>query len=148
MKLTLKYYKFLKIKSYLKKDELLLFYNSFDFNSTTWFALEKLLKSFNIVHYKSHNKITKKVFKESTFKRFTEFFNSPTVIIAPKAFYSTVYSMFITLETVLIFLGIKINKMFYLFNQIKAIRCLDYRFSVANFVKSLKQNIKFLTSFF
>jgi hypothetical protein len=145
VKLTLKYYKFLKIKSYLKKDELLLFYNSFDFNSTTWFALEKLLKSFNIVDYKSHNKITKKVFKESTFKRFTEFFNSPTVIIAPKAFDST---MFITLETVLIFLGIKINKMFYLFNQIKVIRCLDYRFSVANFVKSLKQNIKFLTSFF
>lgn len=148
MKLTLKYYKFLKIKSYLKKDELLVFYNNFDFNSTIWFALEKSLKSFNLVHYKSHNKITKKVFKKSIFKRFTEFFSSPTLIIVLKTLYSTVFPMFITLETVLIFLGIKINKVFYLFNQIKVIRRLDYRSSVVNFFKSLKQNIRFLTSLF
>ena len=140
MKLTLKHYKFLKIKYYLKKDKPLLFYNSFDFHSKTWFVLEKSLKSSNLMHFKLHNKITRKVFDKSIYKKFTRLFSGLIILTTFKALSNFLFSTLFSQDNALTFLGIKMNKMFYLSNQIKTISCLNYRFLIISLFKSLKQS--------
>jgi hypothetical protein len=148
MKLTLKHYKFLKIKNYLKKDKLLLFYNSFDLNSKVWFTLEKFLKSLNLMHYKLHNKITKKVFNQSIYKKFAKCFNGPILFTVFETLLNLFFSTFSSQEAVLTFIGIKINKSFYLFNQTKIVRFLNYKFSIVSFFKFLRKSNKSLAKLF
>jgi hypothetical protein len=148
MKLTLKHYKFLKIKNYLKKDKLLLLYNSFDLNSKIRFTLEKFLQSLNLIHYKLHNKITKKVFNQSIYKKFAKCFNGPIIFTVFEAISNLFFSTFFSQETILTFIGIKINKSFYLFNQTKIVRFLNYKFSITSFFKLLKESNKSLSKLF
>jgi hypothetical protein len=148
MELTLKYYKFLKIKNCLKKDKLLLFYNSFDLNSKIWFLLEKFLKSLNLTHYKLHNKITKKVFNQSVYKKFAKFFNGPIIFAIFETLLNLLLSSFFSQEAILIFIGIKINKSLYLFNQTKIVRFLNYKSSIISFFKFLKKTNKSLAKLF
>ena len=147
MKFILKYYKFLKIKNYLKKDKFLLFYNSFDLNSKIRFTFEKFLKNLNLVNYKLHNKITKKVFDQSIYKKFNKFFSGPTLFISFKTLFNCLPSTFFIQESLLVFLGIKINRSLYVFNQIKTVKFLHYKHSITFLFIFLKKNNKFLVKF-
>jgi len=142
MQFSLKHYKFLKIKIYLKKKSLLLFYNSNDFNSKIWFTVEKLLKNLNLRHYKLQNKITKKVFSESIYKKFRSLISGPIIFAVFKILPNLTFSTFFIIQNILTFFGIKLNKTFYLLNQIRIIEFIKYRITILILYKFFKKTIK------
>ena len=142
MQFSLKHYKFLKIKIHLKKNELLLFYNSNDFNSKIWFTVEKLLKNLNLRHYTLQNKITKKVFSQSIYKKFRSLISGPIIFAVFKVLPNLIFSTFFIIQNILTFFGIKLNKTFYLLNQVKIIEFIKYRITIFIFHKFLKKTVK------
>jgi hypothetical protein len=143
MQFSLKHYKFLKIKIHLKKNELVLLYNSNDFNSKIWFTVEKLLKNLNLKHYKLQNKITKKVFNQSIYKKFRSLIHGPIIFAIFKVLPNLLFSTFFIIHNILTFFGIKLNKTFYLLNQIKIVEFLKYKITIFVFHKFLRKTVKF-----
>jgi hypothetical protein len=142
-KFTLKYYTFLKVKKQLKKNELLFLYYISDSNSKIWFTVEKLLKNFNLKHYKFHNKITKKVFNQSIYKKFKTLINSPLIFVIFKVLPKLFSSYFLKLNSILTFIGIKLNKTFYFINQINKVESIKYDITMIIFYSFLKKKLEF-----
>jgi hypothetical protein len=145
MKITLKYYKFLKIKLQLKKNEILLFYYLDDSYSKTWFIIEKSLKKLNLKHYKLQNQIAKKVFNESIYIKFKHLVTGPIIFVTFKILIDLSFSAFYKINKALTLIGIKLNITFYLRNQISTIRTIKYKEIIAVLCNILKEKIKFVT---
>lgn len=148
MKVTLKYYKFLKIKKQLKKNEILLFYYLDDSHSKAWFTVEKLLKKLNLDHYKLQNRIAKSSFNRSIYKSFKNLINGPMIFVTFKVLTDLLFFVFFKVNKILTFIGIKLNTVFYLRNQINVIRVLGYKKTIVEFYSILKKRIKFIKKIF
>ena len=132
-KFTLKYYTFLKVKKQLKKNEFLFLYYISDSSSKIWFTVEKLLKNFNLKHYKFHNKITKKVFNQSIYKKFKTLIKNFLQMLKKGS----------KLNSILTFIGIKLNKTFYFINQINKVEFIKYDLTMIIFYSFLKKKLEF-----
>ena len=142
LKIKLNYYKFLKIKTSLKKNKLIVFYNTKDLNSKIWFAAKKLLKNLNLKYFRLQNKITKKILNQSIFKKFKPIISNTIIIGTFKIVINLVFSTFFITNNFLTFLAIKLNKTFYLLNQIKNIQLVKYKIVISIFYTSLKKTTK------
>jgi hypothetical protein len=130
MQLSSKDYKILKTKNFLKKDNLLFFFNSIHRNSNDEIIVEQKIKKFNLNHYKIFNKTSKTTINNSIYKNSNELINSMTVLIKPisnkielkKSDLSTCF------EPLLFnMLAIKLNNKIYSTSQLKNVVTLNYR---------------------
>lgn len=147
MKLTLKEYKILKTKNYIKNNNLFVFFNGIHQNSTNWIKTEQGLKSQHLYHYKIFNKTSKIIFKKSIYKNTESLINSLTFFIAPNKKLTISKKLLLNLD-LLTPLAFKVNQNIYSLNQIKYNnsliysnnKLLFYQFNVTNIKACLKIN--------
>lgn len=142
LKIKLNYYKFLKIKTSLKKNKLIIFYNIKDLDSKIWFTVKKLLKNSNLKYSRLQNKITKKILNQSIFKKFKSIISNTIIIGIFKVLINLAFSTFFIINNFLTFIAIKLNKTFYLLNQIKNIQFVNYKIVIITFYTFLKKTTK------
>jgi hypothetical protein len=126
MKLTSKEYRIIKIKNYLKKNNLFFFFNGINQNSNNWIKTEQELKNLNLKYYKIFNKTTINTFKNSIFINSRRTINGVTFVIKP-VLNSTVLTkkMLFTLYP-FVFLSIKLNTNIYSYSQISCVNSFNY----------------------
>ena len=81
MELTLKNYKILKTKNYIKTSDLFFFFNSINQNSTDGTKTEQELKKLNLSYSKIFNKTSKNLLKNSVYRNIEPLVNGLTVFI-------------------------------------------------------------------
>ena len=85
MKFNEKNYKIFKTKKYLKKNKKIFFFNSVNRNSKDWILTEQGLKKMEFAYYKTLNKTTNKIFKNSIYCNIKNVVNGPTFFIKNKS---------------------------------------------------------------
>ena len=70
-----KNYQFLKIKQYLKNNDILLISNGINQKALNWVKLEQGIKKMNLKYFKPYNKITKKVISTSIYFNYINLIN-------------------------------------------------------------------------
>ena len=139
--MKLKKYKLTKIKNYIKTNNFFFIFNSNNLNLKTWIILEQQFKNLNLTYYKTHNTITKKTLENSIYANFKLLVNGLIILIKPKKA-KLQFQTFLTLNTFLSPIGIKLNKKFYGSIQLKSLCSLNYKTNVVILVKSLKTSLK------
>ena len=126
MKFTLKDYRILKTKHYIKTTNLFSFLNGTDQKTKNWIKVKQKNRNFN--YCKSLNKTSIKIFKNSIYKNITSTVNGSVFFI------KLVDSKFLLEKTVFtsledlafIFLASKINNKVYNSQQLKNLYILNY----------------------
>lgn len=139
-----KNYQNIKIKNYLKNYSLLLLANGINQNSKNQVLVKQELKKLKITYYKTYNKLTTKIFKNSRYKNITKLIYSPVFFLTPK---QKNFNVSITkyLETLLFsILGIKLNKKIYAITQLKNIKSLNYKNEISILYQFLLVNLKLI----
>ena len=90
-----------------------------------------------------NNKITKKVFNQSIYKKFKTLINSPLIFVIFKVLPKLFSSYFLKLNSILTFIGIKLNKTFYFRNQINKVEFIKYDLTMIIFYSFLKKKLEF-----
>ena len=128
MKFTLKNYKTIKTKKYIKTTNIYFFFNGIKQNSSNRIQIEQELKNINFSCYKIFNKTSIKILENSVFKNAKPIINGTIFFIKPKS--NKPISKKILLNNfenlMFVFLAAKINKKIYLLNQIKNIHIINY----------------------
>ena len=130
MELTLKNYKILKTKSYIKTSDLFFFFNSINQSSTDGTKTEQELKKLNLSYSKIFNKTSKNLLKNSVYRNIEPLVNGLTVFI--KSDNKNNKNLNISKRKLLnlesfAFLALKMNKNIYSLNQVKCANSLKYR---------------------
>lgn len=128
MKLTLKDYKTLNTKQYIKSTNLYFFFNGIDQNSKDFIKIKQKLKNINFNCYKIFNKTSTKIFKDSIYKNVTPLVNGEIFFVkytVKKPLSKK--NLFNNFENLMfIFLASKINNKIYFSHQFKNINVLNY----------------------
>ncbi len=130
MELTLKNYKILKTKKYIKTNNLFFCFNGINQNSTNGTKTEQELKKLNLFYSKISNKTSKNLLKNSVYQNIEPLINGLTIFIKFRSRNNkdlvTLKKKLLNLES-FVFLAIKMNKNIYSLNQIKHANSLRYR---------------------
>lgn len=129
MELTLKNYKIIKTKNYIKTNDLFFFFNSINQNSTDGTKTEQELKKLNLSYSKIFNKTSKNLLKNSVYQNIEPLVNGLTVFIKPEN--KNNQNLNISKKKLLnldsfVFLALKMNKNIYSLNQVKYLNSLKY----------------------
>ena len=84
MKLSVKDYKIVKIKTYFKANHLFFFFNVIIRNSLDWLLIEQGLKTVGFNYYKVLNRTTIKTFNTSIYANNKSAITGSTFLIKPK----------------------------------------------------------------
>nr|YP_010133817.1 hypothetical protein KYW68_mgp13 [Fistulifera saprophila]QWM93307.1 hypothetical protein [Fistulifera saprophila] len=145
MELTLKNYKILKTKNYIKTSDLFFFFNSINQNSTDGTKTEQELKKLNLSYSKIFNKTSKNLLKNSVYRNIEPLVNGLTVFIKSDSKNNKNLTIskkkLLSLES-FVFLAIKMNKNIYSLNQVKYANSLKYRESKLLLYQFKLTNIK------
>lgn len=143
MKFKLKNYKFLKIKSVIKKNKLLFFYDQIYLNYKNKSLIEKDLKKLKTKYYKIYNSLIFKIIKNSIYKNIKVLINSGIFIAKFSVIKKNFYLKNIQhLNAFSILLGIKLNNKIYSKIQIVKLNNLNFQKNILIFLKKLKLFIK------
>ena len=137
-------YKTLKIRNYLKKNNLLLFFSGINQNASNLIKTEQNLKNFNFSYHKIFNRTSINIIENSIYKNSKPTINGIVFFIKP--IYNNIQlskKKILNLES-FTFLTIKLNNQIYSANQLKYINSLNYynnklllyQFNITN-IKSL-----------
>ena len=129
MKFTIKNYKILKTKKYLKKKNFFFFFNGVNRNSNDWILTEQGLKIINFSYYKIFNKTTHKILKSSIYDNFQSIIYGTTFFIQPILNSEPLSINILTNnfgQFLFIMLAIKLNNKIYGTIQIKNSSSLEY----------------------
>lgn len=139
-------YQFIKIKSYLKSNDLLLFSNGIRQNTANWIQTEQGLKKLNLIFYKTYNKLTIKVLKNSTFFNFTQLISGPFFFFKLKQKLLSINKNILFSEKLksLLFalLALKLNNKLYSLVQLKNLTSLNYKSNMSLFYQYLLVHLK------
>ena len=128
MKLKLKDYKALKTKKYLKTNNIYIYFNGINQNSTCWIKTKQEFKNMNFDYYQIFNKTSIKILKNSIYKNNKSIINGVTFLVKPqnnKPISKKI--IFRNIENLMfVFLAIKLNNKIYIFNQFKKVSTLNY----------------------
>lgn len=137
-------YQNIKIKNYLKNDSLLLILNGINQKSKNQILIKQEIKKLKIIYYKTYNKLTIKLFKNSIYKNFTKLIYSPVFFLTTKQKYFNVTTTKY-LETLKFpILGIKLNKKIYTTTQLKNIKSTKYTSGISLLYQFLLINLKLI----
>lgn len=145
MELTLKDYKILKTKKYIRNNDLFFFFNGINQNSIDGTKTEQELKKLNLSYFKIFNKTSKNLFKNSVYQNIEPLINGLTILIKSNSENSK--NLTITKKKLLnlesfAFLAIKMNKNIYSLNQVKYANSLKYQESKLLLYQFKLTNIK------
>ena len=141
MEITIKKYKYLKIKRYFKNSNFFLIYNGI--NVKNFIIMDQKLKKLDLEYYKIYNKLTKKVLKNSIYKNYHSLTNSLIIIIKPKSkFTNLILNDFLNLDDSLNLLTIKMNNKIYTVSKLNSSLQLNYKNDNLILMKVLKSQLK------
>ena len=148
MKLKLKDYKILKIKSGLKHNDLIFIYHSVNVNNKSWVIIEQELVKFNLIYYKIYNKLFIKSIKPSVFKNVFKNADGP-ILFSNIKYQKKVMPIknLINITPKLCFLCLKLKNKVYTISQIKSINNLKFVKNALLFNNVLRVFIKNLFVF-
>ena len=145
MLLKKKDYETLKIKTYLKNEKLIFFFNGVNRNSKKILNAEQNLKALGYCSYKVLNKITLKTLNNSVHLNTKPLFNGLNFFIKPfKKSYKLKKSIFQKDFEPLFFsvIAIKINNKVYSKTQIKSLHSIKYNENKLTLYQFLNTNLK------
>lgn len=129
MKLSIKNYKIVKIKTYFKANNLFFFANGISRNSIDWLLIEQGLKTVGFNYYKVLNRTTIKTFNTSIYANNKHAITSSTFLIKPepKKYFlkQTILNTFNPFLFELLIL--KFNNRIYSENSLKVVYSLEYK---------------------
>lgn len=141
MEITIKKYKYLKIKTYFKNSNFFLIYNGT--NMKNFIEMDQKLKKLDLTYYKVYNKLTKKVLKDSIYKNYHSLASSLIIIIKPKSkFTNLTFNGYLSLDDSLNLLAIKVNNKIYTLSKINSSLQLNHKNDNLILTKVLKSQLK------
>jgi hypothetical protein len=145
MKLSSKDYKILKIKNFIKNNNLFFFFNGINPNSNNWIHTEQELQKIRFNYYKVFNKTSKKILEISIYKVIEPTINGVTYFIKPLdnnkelTKHLLINNLGPLLFTMLI---VKFNNKAYTAKQFKNTSTLNYEQTILSFYQYGLTNIK------
>ena len=147
MKFNINNYKVLKIKDYIKKNNLLLFFCITHQSTYNWIFLKKNLKNLNFNYFSCLNLIVNKVIQNSIYINFKVLNSQALILISLKNYLFNFFFYFDFLFWHII--AIKLNNNVYHNNQLKKNYSFKYKtnifllfqFLIVNFKKNQSSNI-------
>ena len=141
-----KNYQFLKIKQYLKNNDILLISNGINQKALNWVKLEQGIKKMNLKYFKPYNKITKKVISTSIYFNYINLINGSFFFLAQNNRTTLNKNLFKAEKLEFLkfrLLALKLNKKLYSIKQIQKINSLTYKKVISTFYQFLLINLKF-----
>lgn len=141
MDFSLKTYRRLKIKYYLKTINFFFFFHGASLNNESWIKTEQTLVSNKLKYYRVFNTLMIRTLKCSIFKNLTTLLHGPIVLINTDNVELTLKKLK-NINPLINLLCLKLNNKIYSKKQIKNIKKLSYIENVSIFHKSMKTLIK------
>lgn len=141
MDFSLKTYRRLKIKYYLKTINFFFFFHGASLNNESWIKTEQTLVSNKLKYYRVFNTLMIRTLKCSIFKNLTTLLHGPIVLINTDNVELTLKKLK-NINPLINLLCLKLNNKIYSRKQIKNIKKLSYIENVSIFHKSMKTLIK------
>lgn len=141
MDFSLKTYRRLKIKYYLKTINFFFFFHGASLNNESWIKTEQTLVSNKLKYYRVFNTLMIRTLKCSIFKNLTTLLHGPIVLINTDNVELTLKKLK-NINPLINLLCLKLNNKNYSRKQIKNIKKLSYIENVSIFHKSMKTLIK------
>lgn len=141
MDFSLKTYRRLKIKYYLKTINFFFFFHGASLNNESWIKTEQTLVSNKLKYYRVFNTLMIRTLKCSIFKNLTTLLHGPIVLINTDNVELTLKKLK-NINPLINLLCLKLNNKIYSRKQIKNIKKLSYIENVSIFHKSMKSLIK------
>lgn len=148
MKLNTKEYKILKIRNYLKNNEIFFLFNGLNRNSHDWITTEQELKKITFNYYKILNKTSHNEINASIYQNLASTINGITFFLEPNKDLKilTKHVLLANFKTLLFdMLAVKFNNKIYSLEQIKSIYSLNYS---ENYLILYQFNVTKLKSYF
>jgi len=148
MKFELKFYKFYKLKSFLKTNPLFFIYHSSSLDTKNWKVLEQKLTKLKLNCYKIHNNILTKIIMKSVLKNIVPLINGPILIVSLKKrqLNELNFKKMSTLHPSLQLISFKLNNKCYTLEQIKNLQNLSFEGNVT-ILKRLIKNLNKISSY-
>lgn len=139
-----KIYQVKKLKSYLKKTDLIFFVYQNNVGATNQLKLEQKLFKNNLRFYKIKNSLIKKVINQSVFLNYSVMFTGPLCIIHFKNLKNSNFNFqsLLNINTIVPSLTIKLNKKIYSNTQLKTLSTLNYSNNMLRLNKTFKRLMK------
>jgi hypothetical protein len=141
MDFSLKTYRRLKIKYYLKTINFFFFFHGASLNNESWIKTEQTLVKNKLKYYRVFNTLMIRTLKCSIFKNLTTLLHGPIVLINTNNVELTLKKLK-NINPLINLLCLKLNNKIYSKKQIKNIKKLSYIENVSIFHKSMKTLIK------
>lgn len=141
MDFSLKTYRRLKIKYYLKTINFFFFFHGASLNNESWIKTEQTLVKNKLKYYRVFNTLMIRTLKYSIFKNLITLLHGPIVLINTNNVELTLKKLK-NINPLINLLCLKLNNKIYSKKQIKNIKKLSYIENVSIFHKSMKTLIK------
>lgn len=141
MDFSLKTYRRLKIKYYLKTINFFFFFHGASLNNESWIKTEQTLVKNKLKYYRVFNTLMIRTLKCSIFKNLITLLHGPIVLINTNNVELTLKKLK-NINPLINLLCLKLNNKIYSKKQIKNIKKLSYIENVSIFHKSMKNLIK------
>jgi hypothetical protein len=141
MDFSLKTYRRLKIKYYLKTINFFFFFHGASLNNESWIKTEQTLVKNKLKYYRVFNTLMIRTLKCSIFKNLITLLHGPIVLINTNNVELTLKKLK-NINPLINLLCLKLNNKIYSKKQIKNIKKLSYIENVSIFHKSMKTLIK------
>jgi hypothetical protein len=141
MDFSLKTYRRLKIKYYLKTINFFFFFHGASLNNESWIKTEQTLVKNKLKYYRVFNTLLIRTLKCSIFKNLITLLHGPIVLINTNNVELTLKKLK-NINPLINLLCLKLNNKIYSKKQIKNIKKLSYIENVSIFHKSMKTLIK------
>ena len=141
MKLSIKSYKYLKIKRIFKNENFILIYNTT--NVKHFIKFNQKFKNLNFEYYQIYNNIAKKAFKKSIYKNIQYLLSNRTVTLTP-----IIRTLNLTLKNCaeidesLYLIGLKLNTKVYSTSKLNSLLQLNYEKDHLMLLRFLKNRLK------
>lgn len=141
--MNFKIYQFLKIKSFLKTNDIIFLVSGINLNQNSLIQLEQNFIQLNFVYYKVYNELTIKLFKNSTFSNFNKLISGPFFFFRTKKrimidildFENSKFLFFLLL-------ALKFNNRIYSILQIRNLYSINYKSNLVVLYQFLMTSIK------
>ncbi len=142
MDFSLKTYRRLKIKYYLKTINFFFFFHGASLNNESWIKTEQTLVRNKLKYYRVFNTLMIRTLKCSIFKNLITLLHGPIVLINTDNVEELALKKLKNINPLINLLCLKLNNKIYPRKQIKNIKKLSYIENVSIFHKSMKTLIK------
>jgi hypothetical protein len=137
MKLTIKAYKYLRMKKCFKKANLIYILNTVTEKNDAY--ITQKLKRFEVSHFKLYNALAKLMFRESIHQNFRSLITGFVMIAFPEA-RTNQKPQFFTSE-VLMLIGLKINNKVYSIKQLYLCNNFEYHETLLRLAKTIRKSL-------